>query len=125
MSIFNKLKNLFRKAVPEYRDADKMMYSPNPVSPGIGYTLEELRNQLKIIATQCNIDEIKGVFQVDKSCGMAYFISKEKDGKLSLTNVSLSNSPEGEMYACKIMDREDFIDWAVDPWDGSVNIDIE
>ncbi len=34
------------------------------------------------------------------------------------------NNEEGQIAACQIMDNNNFVDWAIDPWTGEVNIEM-
>jgi len=120
--IFNSLVNLFRKSVPEYRDHVFTEYDRYG-----GYSsIQQLRNQLKASEQNGTLDKIKGVFQRVENEGMCYYIVRDwHDDHLSLVNVIIQNSPMGEIHACEIMDRDVFVDWAIDPWTGEINIDYE
>ena len=66
----------------------------------------------------------KGIFQTDLPSGLVFYAVKMGE-KLSLTSAPVKNNDEGVMSCMEIMDADDFVDWAVDPWTGECNLEVD
>jgi hypothetical protein len=67
----------------------------------------------------------KGLFQTNLTVGLLQPILRNpKGGDHKLVPWPCHNNSEGELEACRIMDEEDFVDWAIDPWTSEINIEM-
>ena len=77
------------------------------------------------MSVNTTIQTPKGLFQTDYPVGFIFPILKDKNGVLQYSPTPCHNTDEGQITACQIMDNEDFVEWAIDPWTSEINLEME
>lgn len=68
--------------------------------------------------------ECPGLFQTDNPVGFVFPIIKDEGGKIEMERIPCHNNDLGQIDACQMMDQENFIEWAIDPWTGVINLEL-
>jgi hypothetical protein len=65
-----------------------------------------------------NHGDSRGLFETDFDCGYIFpIVALGADREyIKVEKIAVTNDEDGELQACIIMDRSDFIGWAVSPW---------
>ncbi len=67
----------------------------------------------------------KGLFQSNTKVGLLFPLISNKmfgGGKIMYIQVPTFNDVRGEIRALNLMKDPDFVKWAIDPWNGKINV---
>lgn len=70
-------------------------------------------------------EPIRGLFQTNSKVGLIFAIIRDITGKCQHTPIPCHNDCRGECVALELMKEKSFVEWAIDPWTGKINMNFE
>jgi hypothetical protein len=87
-----------------------------------------LKHSMKTFADRLLIKHARGLFQTNEKVGLLFPLMANKmfgDGKILYVQIPTFNDVRGEIRALELMKDPDFVEWAIDPWSGKINVSFE